>query len=86
MINITLHPVAEADAAEVLQFELENRAFFERTLASLGDADFTLRATSSNLAERIKAWEEDTSYHYLVRQDKELVGRIGLYGVQRGPA
>ncbi len=86
MSNITLHPIAEADAAEVLQFELENRAFFERTLPSLGDADFTLAATASTLAEREKAWEEDASYHYLARQDKELVGCIGLYGVQRGPA
>lgn len=85
MTTLSLHPVAEADAAEVLRFETENRAFFERTLPSMGDAYFTPAATETVLAERVRAWAEDVSYHFLIRQSRELVGRIGLFGVQRGP-
>lgn len=84
MPNITFHPIVEAD--EVLQFELENRDFFERSIAGFGNDYYNLESTTSNLAERAKAWEDDSSYHYLVRKDKELVGRVGLFSVQRGPA
>lgn len=39
------------------------------------------------IAERTRDWEEDESYFYLVRDVAgELVGRVSLFGVRRGPA
>lgn len=87
MSAITLHPIAEADAAEVLRFELENRTFFERTVAGFGDDYYNLEAVERILAARVQDWAEDASYFYLVRDAAgELVGRISLFDVQRGPA
>ena len=48
MSAVTLHPVAEADAAEVLHFELENRTFFERFIAGFGDDYYQLKHPSRN--------------------------------------
>lgn len=87
MPELTLHPIAEADPAEVLAFELENRAFFERAMAGFGDDFYTLEAMAQVLAERAQAWEADESFYYLMRDAAgELVGRINLFGVRRGPA
>lgn len=76
MSAITLHPIAEADAAEVLRFELENRTFFERTVAGFGDDYYNLEAVERILAARVQDWAEDASYFYLVR-DAGRSGRTG---------
>ena len=84
--TVTLQPTTDADALELLRFETDNRAFFEKTLPSLGDAYFTLPGIEAALEARAKEMAEDSAYHYLVREaGGELVGRVGLYGVQRGP-
>ena len=86
MSAVTLHPVAETDAAEVLQFELENRDFFERSIAGFGDDYYDLKTTARSLAENVGDWAAG-SYAYLIRDVAgELVGRVNLFGVQRGPA
>ncbi len=87
MSELTLHPIAEADAAEVLRFELENRAFFERSIAGFGDDYYTLAAIERITAERARDWEGGNSFYYLIRDAAgELVDRISLFDVQRGPA
>jgi hypothetical protein len=62
---ITLHLVSETDAAEVLRFELENCAFFERTVAGFGDDYYTLETVRRTLAARVLEREEGASYFYL---------------------
>ena len=66
MIDITLHPVAKTDAAE-LQFELGNRDFFERFIAGFGDDYYHLEAVARILAQCVEAWTEGQSYAYLIR-------------------
>lgn len=85
MTQITLHPIAEADVTELHSFELENRAFFEKTIASFGD-DYYERATLEQItAERVQDWEDGDAYFYLIRDSAgELAGRINLFDVQRG--
>lgn len=85
MTQITLHPIAEAEVSELFRFELENRAFFERTIASFGD-DYYERATLEKITEgRVRDWENGDAYFYLVRDAAgDLVGRISLFDVQRG--
>lgn len=86
MSDITLHPIAEADAAELLHFELENRAYFERAMAGFGDAYYNLETVEHTIAERVQDWRDDEAYFYLVRDAAgELVGRISLFDVRRGP-
>lgn len=86
MSAITLHLVSETDAAEVLHFETENRAFFERTVAGFGDDYYTLETARCTLAARVLEREEGDSYFYLIRDPAgELVGCVSLFGVQRGP-
>ena len=67
MSAVTLHPIAEVNAAEVLQFELENRTFFERFIAGFGDDYYQLTTVQYILAKRVQDWGEDTSYYYLIR-------------------
>ena len=87
MADITLHPIAEADAAELLRFELENRAFFEKSIAGFGDDYYNLKTVERITAERVQEWEEGESFYYLIRDAAgELVGRISLFGVRRRPA
>ncbi len=84
--DITLHPIAEADAAELLRFELENRAFFEKSIAGFGDDYYNLETVERVTAERVQDWEEGESFYYLIRDAvDELVGRISLFDVRRGP-
>jgi len=87
MSAISLHPIAEAAAAELLRFELENRAFFERAIAGFGDDYYNLKTVERTTAERVQDWEEGESFYYLIRDAAgELVGRVSLFGVRRGPA
>ena len=85
-MTVTLHPIAATDAAELLRFETENRAFFERSIAGADDEFYTLGSIERFIAERAEEWAEGSSYYYLVRDVAgELVGRVSLFDVQRGP-
>ena len=87
MPSVTLHPIAEADAAELLRFETENRTFFERSIAGFSDSYYNLKTVEQVIAECTESWRNDEAYYYLVRDAAgELVGRVSLFGVQRGPA
>lgn len=86
MADITLRSIAEADAAELLRFEMENRAYFERAMAGFGDDYYNLETVERVTAERVQDWRDDEAYVYLIRDAvDELVGRINLFDVRRGP-
>lgn len=83
---VTLHPITDADPAELLRFETANRAFFERSIAGADDEFYTLESIERFIAERAREWDEGSSYYYLIRDVAgELVGRASLFDVQRGP-
>lgn len=87
MPAVALHPIAGADAAELLRFETDNRDFFERSMAGFGDDYYNLTAVERVIAERTEDWHDDEAYYYLICDAAgELVGRVNLFGVQRGPA
>jgi len=44
MTKVTLQPIEEAEVHELLRFEQENRAHFERSVAGFGDDDYELEA------------------------------------------
>lgn len=85
MSNITLHPIKEADVTELLRFETENRAYFERSIAGFGDDYYDKKTLTKITAERAEDWETGDAYFYLIRDVAgELVGRVSLFDVQRG--
>ena len=71
-------------ADELLAFEVENRRFFERWIASRGDDYYSADSVRRSLV----AADDDRScglaYAYLVRAHGVLVGRVNLRSVERG--
>jgi [ribosomal protein S5]-alanine N-acetyltransferase len=75
--------LAAADEPEMLDFELENRAFFARTIGDRGDAYFA--AFSDRHADLVAENEAGTSMLYSVRdQDGRVVGRVNIGPTEGG--
>jgi len=82
---VTLHLVTEADAEEILEFELENRAFFESRLTKRRDDYYFLESLRPILREIEQDHENDLAHMYLIRNEAgELVGRLNLFDIARG--
>jgi ribosomal-protein-alanine N-acetyltransferase len=84
MTSIHLQPPAMTHAADLLAFELENRAFFERHI-NARPADFY---NPAGVAAAIQAAAQDAlndrGYQFLVFDDAGLlVGRVNLSRVRR---
>lgn len=71
-----------SDAATVLDFELQNRAFFEQWIASRGDHFYNLTAVSESLAQALVMAQNGREYHFLAFAEANLVGRLTLRGVE----
>lgn len=86
MTNITIEPIRIEIAEELLDFELENRAFFEKAIMPRPNEYYHL----DHLKSLIQAYEEeqkqDLSYMFIIRnQQRELVGRVNLFAIIRDP-
>lgn len=80
------HAPEEADAPDVLRFEVENRACFERTLPPRAASSYVLDGVERAIAAAVDDREHDRAYLYLIRNAAgDLVGRINLFDVERGP-
>lgn len=74
------------DVAALLQLELENRAFFERSIPSRGDAYYSLENVRQTIQLSLEERQQGLSYMYLIRTaGGELVGRANLVEVSRSP-
>jgi ribosomal-protein-alanine N-acetyltransferase len=83
--RLTLHLVSAHDAAEIIAFEQENRAFFAQSVPDRGDDYFVPANMERFLAEIEAEQERGECYLYLVRDEAgELVGRVNLVDVERG--
>ncbi|HYG57826.1 MAG TPA: GNAT family protein [Symbiobacteriaceae bacterium] len=86
MSELTLQLVTGSDAAEIIAFEQENRAFFARFVPDRGDDYFSLANMARFLAEIEAEQARGECYLYLVRRhDGELVGRVNLVDIQKTP-
>lgn len=81
--TLRLCPADPANAAEVLAFELENRAYFESILAGRGDAYYHLEHVAATLAQAQERAAAGLEYHVLAWYDEELVGRLALRNIER---
>ena len=75
-----------SDAAALLRFEEENRAFFEATLPPRPATYYALDHVQQTIAASIEEARSGTSFMYVVVDaDGEIVGRVNLFDVARGP-
>ncbi|MBW8758190.1 MAG: GNAT family N-acetyltransferase [Burkholderiales bacterium] len=83
MSGIHLRPVAAADAAALLRFELEHRAYFERWVQARDPAFYSADGVAAAIAAAETARAAGQAFQYLVVEGQRIVGRVNLTHVQR---
>ncbi|MBS4537488.1 GNAT family N-acetyltransferase [Clostridium sp. D2Q-11] len=85
MEKITIELISRSNAIEVLEFERENRQFFESTLPSRGDKYYEEEFFMEIIEEIIEEQTEGQCYMYVIRNELgKVVGRVNLFSVVRG--
>ncbi|MBW8779083.1 MAG: GNAT family N-acetyltransferase, partial [Burkholderiales bacterium] len=83
MSRIRIRPVAGADAAALLRFELEHRAWFERWVQARDPAFYSAAGMAAAIAAAESAWAAGQAHQYLVVDGERIVGRVNLTHVRR---
>jgi len=81
--EIHIRPVVAADAAALLRFELEHRAYFERWVNARDPAFYSADGVQAAIAWAENAWAEGAAFQYLIVEDGRIVGRVNLTAVRR---
>ena len=84
MPSIHLAAPCLVDTEELLSFEMENRAFFERSINARPAGYYSADGVAAAIEEAICEAHQDKAYQYLVRDvEGMLVGRVNLTKVRR---
>lgn len=85
--TIYLRRLEMSDAAALLDLRLRNRAFFQPFEPSRKDSHFTLEAQEKDISSGLLSAQNDQSYIFgiFLHETNNLIGRIALTGVARGP-
>ena len=75
--------MAVGDAAALLRFELEHRAYFERWVNARDPKFYSEQGVSAAIAAAESARANDQAFQYLVIEDGRIVGRVNLTAVRR---
>jgi len=75
--------VAAADAAALLRFELEHRAYFERWVNARDPAFYSAGGVAAAIAAAEDAWADGCAFQYLIVEGERIVGRVNLTAVRR---
>lgn len=79
MDEVSIKLLSLADTDGLFQFELENRAYFERIGLPRGGAYYERASFGAILAELIAEQEKGLHYMYLARNTEgEIIGRVNL--------
>ena len=81
--GLRIRPVAAGDAARLLRFELEHRAYFERWVNARDPKFYCEQGVAAAIAAAEAAWANDQGFQYLVLEGERLVGRVNLSAVRR---
>lgn len=85
MPDIKISLLEESDAQELLEFELKNRAFFERVGFPRGDNYYELNNFKTIIKESVEEQEKGLVYMYLIKNHTGMIlGRINLLSIVRG--
>lgn len=84
-MSISIHLLSKCNAEELLEFEKQNKDFFETVIPPRNENYYNIQ----NLKHILEEIEEEQSrglcYMYLIRNEKkELVGRVNLFSIARG--
>ncbi|TCS95845.1 GNAT family N-acetyltransferase [Hazenella coriacea] len=86
MTNIMIEPIQTEVAEELLAFELENRAFFEKVIMPRPDEYYQLDHLKSLIHSYEEEQKQDLCYMYIIRNEqREIIGRINLFSIIRAP-
>ena len=83
MSELALRAVASGDAAALLRFELEHRAYFERWVNARDPAYYSEQGVATAIAFAESARAADQAFQYLIVEDDRILGRINLTAVRR---
>jgi [ribosomal protein S5]-alanine N-acetyltransferase len=75
--------VAAVDAAALLRFELEHRAYFERWVNARDTRFYSEQGVRAAIAAAETAWATDQAFQYLILDDERIVGRVNLTAIKR---
>lgn len=79
---LTLELLSEDMADELLQFELDNRAFFESMIPGRGDDYYNPETFRAVLRGLIQERVEGTAFMYIIRNEEgQLAGRMNLVNI-----
>ncbi len=85
MSDVIIKLLEESDALDLLQFELENRAFFERMGFPRGDNYYESNNFNAIIKELVEEQEKGLVYMYLIKDySGRIIGRVNLVSVVRG--
>lgn len=71
------------DAEALLQFEVDNRAYFEHWINAREISYYNIGSVRNAIEEAQSDTESDKAYQFLVKCDGAIVGRVNLVGVTR---
>lgn len=85
--SIYIRQLEMADAAALLDLRLQNRAAFQPFEPIREETYYTLEGQEKDIAAGMLGAQNDKSYMFgiFLQDSNELIGRIGLTGVIRGP-
>jgi len=84
--RINICKLSDSNAQQLLDFEVRNRAFFDRFTITRPDAFFTLERQAEKIKQAANAWENDGMYRFgiFLNETDELIGTIALSDILRG--
>ncbi|WP_373973686.1 GNAT family N-acetyltransferase [Chitinibacter sp. SCUT-21] len=84
MQTITLHAPSLNDYADLLAFEIDNRAFFEARINARPASYYSEAGLIAAIEQAQKERSEDRAYQFLVRNlSQQLLARVNLTQVRR---
>lgn len=82
-MTISLELISRENAAEIYDFEIENRDFFERALPSRGDDYYNIDHFNETIGLIMEDQQAGTLYMHVIRNEEgEMVGRINLFPLE----
>lgn len=84
MTDLTIEIVSQANANEILEFEKENRDYFETFVPSRGDEYYEKDNFHKIINSIIEEQLQDLCYMYIIRnKEGEMVGRVNIVDITR---
>ncbi|MCT4564015.1 MAG: GNAT family N-acetyltransferase [Maledivibacter sp.] len=84
-MTVSIQLLSRHNSEEILEFEKQNKAFFETIIPPRGDYYYDIENLKQILEEIEDEQNKGLCYMYLIRNEKEkLVGRVNLFSIARG--